>query len=703
VINAGAMAMPQGRLGWVGALVALALCGTVHCANRPELSDFEMLYVVTGDTGAPQAARAPQVTDAQWNSVDAKLMDAAPGHPQMLSGFEPYTDGLDSLVTASGMPDSLLDGDSVLHNNYEDWIRGYKRIPNEPEVPWSYDGPDSSPDLWSTLNKNYQLCDPDLTGKMSSPINIPTDRALPSCFGDSFPIKNGPEWVGGAEGLTELFDRSFTVDVQHCEQECKICDAKCKAAPEIAATSEHKAMVLDRIVFHTPSEHKIDNEAAALELQFYHCMKDEAQDHMPCTPTLAFAILFKDGGASASNPAWMNKLFGTVSKVGNKPQELAKGMKFEEISTAINPLFKQYYNYVGSQTSPPCYQGVQWMVGKEMLELSTSVIEGFKMRQGENVRPEFQLGYRQLQLMSKESDKHWTYDGPRGETWWPTQKEYTSCGNGAPDCEKLSSQTLRDKCIADTKVQSPVDIYTRECMPNKDYGGLPCVKPIGLRPIKFDVGTSSKEDFLIYIKDGECQPLTNEFNAYTLTVKVPGNVRMTYLNTIYTLREIEFHTPSEHSFDGVRGVMEIQFKMEKTGCVTRSNGHCVTPNNNINTKLHLAILFEQGKTSPQFVENLATAASAATGTPEALIPDMKFIDISVNIHALLSTYFFYDGSLTTPPCTSAVTWLVVKTVLSVKGEHLEMIKKVLPGGTENSRDMQPLNSRGLSVAGTIQL
>jgi carbonic anhydrase len=319
------------------------------------------------------------------------------------------------------------------------------------------------------------------------------------------------------------------------------------------------------------------------------------------------------------------------------------------------------------------------------------------------VRPEFPLGYRTLKIMSKEDDKHWTYEGPRGEKWWPSQIEFASCGNGAEDCEKLPSQTLRDICIHDTTVQSPVDIYTRECMPNKDYGGLPCVQPIGLRPIGFDVGTSMKENLLIYIKDGSCQPLSNEWNAYTYAIKVPGDVKMTYLNTIYTLREIEFHTPSEHSFDGMRAVMEVQFKMDKTGCVTNGKGQCVTPNNNHNPKLHLAILFEQGNTSPEFVERLAGAASAATGTPEALIPDMKFRDISVNIHAILSTYFFYDGSLTTPPCSSKVTWLVVKTVFSVKSEHLTMIQNILPNSGSNARSLQPLNARGLSVAGTIQL
>jgi carbonic anhydrase len=465
-----------GRLGWVGALVAVSLvCNTVRCTPRPELSDFEMLHIVTGDTGAQPAAHGRHaVREAQWDAIDAQLLAASPAKPQMLAsganwieedtgdGFEPYTEDLDSQITISGVPDSLIDGDSVLHSRYEDWIRKYKRVPNEPEMPWSYDGPDSSPDLWSTLKKDYQLCDPDLTGKMSSPISIPTDQALPACYGPSFPVKNGPVYEGGSTVLTEYVDRSFTVNVQQCTQACKICDAVCEEGPAIAGTSEHKPMVLDRIVFHTPSEHKIDNEAAALELQFYHCIKGESQDHMPCTPSLAFAVLFKDGGPTASNPEWLNKFYDTLGKVGDKPEELAKGMKMEEISAAIDPLFAKYYNYIGSQTYPPCYQGVQWMVGEKMLEASTSLIEGFKTRQGENVRPDFPLGYRQLKLMSKESDKHWTYDGPRGQKWWPKYVDYASCGTGAEDCEILPDQAKRDACIADSKVQSPIDIYTRE-------------------------------------------------------------------------------------------------------------------------------------------------------------------------------------------------------------------------------------------------
>ena len=62
-------------------------------------------------------------------------------------------------------------------------------------------------------------------------------------------------------------------------------------------------------------------------------------------------------------------------------------------------------------------------------------------------------------------------------------------------------------------------------------------------------------------------------------------------------------------------------------------------------------------------------------------------------------YFFAPlPCLPHPTCCA-----VVLLVNSIKSEHLEMIKAVLPGGTENARSQQSLNGRKLSVAGTIQL
>eukprot|EP00960_Hanusia_phi_P045897 757481-Hanusia_phi.AAC.4 len=117
---------------------------------------------------------------------------------------------------------------------------------------------------------------------------------------------------------------------------------------------------------------------------------------------------------------------------------------------------------------------------------------------------------------------------------------------------------------------------------------------------------------------------------------------MTYENSIYTLREITFHTPSEHSIDGSRKAMEIQFLMDRTGCVGNGAGQCVTPNNNEFSRLHYAILFETGDSTPQWVSRVANVASSAKGYGRSLIPDLRFRDISVNIHSLLSTYYIYE-------------------------------------------------------------
>ena len=104
------------------------------------------------------------------------------------------------------------------------------------------------------------------------------------------------------------------------------------------------------------------------------------------------------------------------------------------------------------------------------------------------------------------------------------------------------------------------------------------------------------------------------------------------------------------------------------------------------------------------VENLhkvAMVADDANGTPDSLVPDFHFRDVSVAIHPLLDKYFFYEGSETRPPCSGdGVTWLVLKTVFKVTEEDLVLLQAAQVG--DNVRPIQPLNGRLLSVAGTAQ-
>ncbi|KAJ1478106.1 hypothetical protein T484DRAFT_1818756 [Baffinella frigidus] len=124
-------------------------------------------------------------------------------------------------------------------------------------------------------------------------------------------------------------------------------------------------------------------------------------------------------------------------------------MTFEDLVAQIRPIMGDYYMYWGSQTFPPCYQGVQWMIPTTTLKVSSGVIGAFKGKQGENIRPSFALGSRPLtkwraegatenpypnvypsahqvarrvgnRPLTKwraEAPDHWTYRGPRGEDW----------------------------------------------------------------------------------------------------------------------------------------------------------------------------------------------------------------------------------------------------------------------------------------------
>jgi len=54
------------------------------------------------------------------------------------------------------------------------------------------------------------------------------------------------------------------------------------------------------------------------------------------------------------------------------------------------------------------------------------------------------------------------------------------------------------------------------------------------------------------------------------------------------------------------------------------------------------------------------------------------------------SYYQYDGSFTSAPCTEGVTWLVLKNPLAVSVSDLDLLAKYL---AQPSRPIQPLNGR----------
>ncbi|MBK7002799.1 MAG: carbonic anhydrase family protein [Rhodoferax sp.] len=65
----------------------------------------------------------------------------------------------------------------------------------------------------------------------------------------------------------------------------------------------------------------------------------------------------------------------------------------------------------------------------------------------------------------------------------------------------------------------------------------------------------------------------------------------------------------------------------------------------------------------------------------------------LNLNELLPTdqrYYQFMGSLTTPPCSENVLWLVLKQPVSISRAQIRLFTQLYPN---NARPVQPLNGR----------
>lgn len=159
-------------------------------------------------------------------------------------------------------------------------------------------------------------------------------------------------------------------------------------------------------------------------------------------------------------------------------------------------------------------------------------------------------------------------------------------------------------------------------------------------------------------------------NGHTVQVNVmPGNT-LKLDGESYVLKQFHFHTPSENEIKGQRYPLEVHFVYQ----------------NKDDALAVVAVMFKEGKENEQLA-TLWRQMPVTKGTSNTLFS-------AIDIRSMLPktfNYYRFSGSLTTPPCTEGVTWLVLDEMSSVSVEQVNQFESVLHH--TNNRPIQSLNGR----------
>ncbi|MBK9229427.1 MAG: carbonic anhydrase family protein [Anaerolineae bacterium] len=209
---------------------------------------------------------------------------------------------------------------------------------------WSYGG-ESGPDHWGDLSPDYAAC---ATGVEQSPVDIPADAALNA--GDiSFSYQ---------PSAVNIVNNGHTVQVNY--------------DPGSAITLNGVRYDLVQFHFHAHSEHALAGELEPMEAHLVH---KNAKGGLAVV-----GVLLKAG---SENPAY-------AAVLNNLPAEEGEPHAVSGASVDANqllPTTRTYWRYNGSLTTPPCSEGVQWLVLNTPVELSDAQIAGYTAIYNANARP----------------------------------------------------------------------------------------------------------------------------------------------------------------------------------------------------------------------------------------------------------------------------------------------------------------------------
>lgn len=221
------------------------------------------------------------------------------------------------------------------------------------EVHWTYEG-ETGPEHWSDIIPDCN-CD----GKAQSPIDISGDMTDVDFVELELDYKT--------DSTLDIINNGHTVQINY---------------PFGTFVYEGDEYKLVQFHFHAASEHTLNGEQFPLEVHLVHLTGDNK--------IAVIGIWFEVGEENEL----LKKIY---EKVPDETDEVISEAMLIDVKNVL-PVNHSYYHYVGSLTTPPCTEGVNWFVMKTPREASKEQIEKIKNSMpANNFRPIQPLNDRKIE------------------------------------------------------------------------------------------------------------------------------------------------------------------------------------------------------------------------------------------------------------------------------------------------------------------
>jgi carbonic anhydrase len=167
-------------------------------------------------------------------------------------------------------------------------------------------------------------------------------------------------------------------------------------------------------------------------------------------------------------------------------------------------------------------------------------------------------------------------------------------------------------------------------------------------------------------------------NGHTIQVNYDAGSILKLNGKDYQLLQFHFHAASEHTADGQQAPIEMHL-------VHRSadGGLAV-----------VGVWLKSGAENAAFAP-VFNRLPATEGEPEAVPGETVNAD---NLLPAERTYYRYNGSLTTPPCTQNVKWLMLNNSVDLSEAQISAYTAIF---NDNFRSVQPLGARTFLVSSQV--